>query len=157
PAADVACDHRMYRRAALSAASAPAYGLILLPYVHAPYTGDPARPGSVRIDEIRSEADLDGITIGKPGRAGIGTGGMLTKVEAARIATGAGIPVVLTAAPLAVEALAGEPVGTYFHRLRERPAARLFWLAHATAPRGRLNLDDGAVRAGVGRRACLPP
>ena len=49
----------------------------------------------------------------------------------------------------AAEALAGEPVGTLFHRVRERPAARLFWLAHATAPRGRLHLDEGAVRAVV--------
>jgi glutamate 5-kinase len=82
---------------------------------------------------------------------------MVTKVEAARIATGAGIPVVLTAAPLAVAALSGQPVGTFFHRVRERPAARLFWLAHATEPRGRLHLDDGAVRAVVGRRASLLP
>src|SRR6266536_2020936 len=89
--------------------------------------------------------------------AGPGTGGMVTKVEAVRIATGAGIPVVLTAASLAAEALSGKPVGTFFHRVRERPAARLFWLAHATAPRGRLHLDAGAVRAVVGRRASLLP
>jgi glutamate 5-kinase len=82
---------------------------------------------------------------------------MVTKVEAARIATGAGIPVVLTSAELASEALAGVPVGTFFHRVRERPAARLFWLAHATAPRGRLVLDEGAVRAVVSRKASLLP
>jgi glutamate 5-kinase len=143
------------RLAALVAALVHADLLVLLSDVDALYTGDPSRPGSARIDEVRSEADLEGIAIGRPGRSGVGTGGMVTKVEAARIATGAGIPVVLTAAPLAVDALAGKPVGTYFHRLRERPAARLFWLAHATAPRGRLHLDDGAVRAVVGRRASL--
>ncbi len=43
---------------------------------------------------------------------------MVTKVEAARIATGFGIPVVLTAAPLAAAALAGDEVGTLFHRDR---------------------------------------
>ena len=43
--------------------------------------------------------------------AGLGTGGMQTKVEAARIATGAGIPVVLTAAEHAAAALAGEGLG----------------------------------------------
>ncbi len=145
------------RLAALVAALVHADLLVLLSDVDALYTGDPSRPGSVRIDEVTSEADLDGISTGKPGRSGVGTGGMVTKVEAARIATGAGIPVVLTAAPLAAPALAGKPVGTYFHRLRERPAARLFWLAHATAPRGRLHLDDGAVRAVVGRRASLLP
>jgi glutamate 5-kinase len=78
-------------------------------------------------------------------------------VEAARIATGAGIPVVLTSASLAAAAVCGEPVGTLFHAVRARPAARLFWLAHATSPRGRLSLDDGAVRAVVQRRLSLLP
>ncbi|HYN97840.1 MAG TPA: PUA domain-containing protein, partial [Pilimelia sp.] len=84
-------------------------------------------------------------------------GGMVTKVEAARIATGAGIPVALTAAPLAAAVLAGEPVGTYFHPVHRPPAARLFGLAHAPAPRGRLHLDPGAVRAVVDRRKSLLP
>ena len=62
---------------------------------------DPARPDARRIDEVRGEADLDGVAIGRAGRAGVGTGGMVTKVEAARIATGAGVPVLLTSAALA--------------------------------------------------------
>jgi glutamate 5-kinase len=145
------------RLAALVAALVRADLLVLLSDVDALYTGDPNRNGSRRVDEVRGEADLAGIAIGRTGRAGVGTGGMVTKVEAARIATGAGIPVVLTAAPLAAAALAGEPVGTFFHRVRARPAARLFWLAHATAPRGRLHLDPGAVNAVVDRRASLLP
>jgi glutamate 5-kinase len=145
------------RLAALVAALVHADLLVLLSDVDALYTGDPSRPGSRRIDVIRGEEDLAGVRIGKAGRAGVGTGGMVTKVEAARIATGAGIPVVLTAAPLAAAALSGEPVGTLFHRVRQRPAARLFWLAHATAPRGRLHLDPGAVQAVVDRRKSLLP
>ena len=54
--------------------------------------------GARLVAEVRGESDLDGIRIGRPGAAGVGTGGMQTKVEAARIATGAGIPVVLAAA-----------------------------------------------------------
>jgi glutamate 5-kinase len=145
------------RLAALVAALIHADLLVLLSDVDALYTGDPSKPGSERIDEVHSEADLSRVSVGRPGKAGVGTGGMVTKVEAVRIATGAGIPVVLTAASLAAEALSGKPVGTFFHRVRERPAARLFWLAHATAPRGRLHLDAGAVRAVVGRRASLLP
>src|SRR5262249_35298156 len=121
------------------------------------YTGDPRKPDATRIDEVFGEDDLSGVLLGRPGRAGVGTGGMVTKVEAARIATGAGIPVLLASAPQASAALAGERVGTFFHRVRERPAARLFWLAHATSPRGRLHLDDGAVKAVVHRRASLLP
>jgi glutamate 5-kinase len=143
------------RLAALVAALIHADLLVLLSDVDALYTGNPAHPDSRRIDEIRSEADLMGVSLGKAGKAGVGTGGMITKVEAARIATGAGIPVVLTAAHLAAPALSGASVGTLFHRVRERPQARLFWLAHATAPRGRLHLDAGAVRAIVDRRASL--
>ncbi|GAB3157730.1 glutamate 5-kinase [Micromonospora sonneratiae] len=145
------------RLAALVAALVHADLLVLLSDVDALYTGDPSQPGSTRIEEVRDATDLAGVAIGRAGKAGVGTGGMVTKVEAARIATGFGIPVVLTAAPLAAEALSGQPVGTFFHRVRQRPAARLFWLAHATSPRGRLHLDPGAVQAVVGRRKSLLP
>jgi glutamate 5-kinase len=145
------------RLAALVAALVHADLLVLLSDVDGLYTGDPARSGTTRIDEVRGDDDLTGVTVGRAGRAGIGTGGMVTKVEAARIATGFGVPVVLTAAPLAAAALLGEPVGTLFHPTRQRPAARLFWLAHATTPRGRLHLDPGAVQAVVGRRKSLLP
>jgi glutamate 5-kinase len=145
------------RLAALVAALVHADLLVLLSDVDSLYTGNPARPGAVPIVEVRGEEDLAGVALGRAGSAGLGTGGMATKVEAARIATHSGIPVVLTSAGLAGAALAGEPVGTLFHRVRARPAARLFWLAHATAPRGRLHLDPGAVQAVVGRRASLLP
>ena len=145
------------RLAALVAALVEADLLVLLSDVDALYTGDPSRPGVTRIPEVRHDEDLAGVTLGKAGRAGVGTGGMVTKVEAARIATRAGIPVVLTSATLAAAALAGEPVGTLFHPAPKRPAARLFWLAHATTPRGRLHLDAGAVHAVVvGRKSLLP-
>ena len=80
---------------------------------------------------------------------------MRTKVDAARIATGAGIPVVLTSAEQAGAALAGEPVGTLFQPTGKRRPTRLLWLAHATEPKGTLTLDDGAVRAVTERRASL--
>jgi glutamate 5-kinase len=145
------------RLAALVASLVRADLLVLLSDVDALYTGDPAKPGTRRIAEVRGPEDLAGVSLGKAGGARLGTGGMLTKIEAARIATHSGIPVVLTSAPLAAAALSGEEVGTLFHRVRERPAARLFWLAHATSPRGRLHLDPGAVRAVVDRRASLLP
>ena len=96
------------RLAALVAALVHADLLMLLSDVDALYTGDPSQPDSRRIDEVRSEEDLAGIAIGRTGRAGVGTGGMVTKVEAARIATGAGIPVLLTSRrSAAADALAG--------------------------------------------------
>jgi glutamate 5-kinase len=145
------------RLAALVAALVHADLLVLLSDVDALYTGNPASPAAQRIAVVRDESELSNVAIGRAGKAGVGTGGMVTKVEAARIATGFGIPVVLTAAHLAGSVLAGEEVGTYFYPVAHRPAARLFWLAHATAPRGRLHLDPGAVAAVVARRKSLLP
>ena len=82
---------------------------------------------------------------------------MITKVQAARIATGAGVPVVLTAAAHAAQALNGADVGTYFHPQGKHPGTRLLWLAHATTGRGRLWLDAGAVEAVVAHRKSLLP
>jgi glutamate 5-kinase len=67
------------------------------------------------------------------------------------------MPVVVTSAALAGAALAGEQVGTLFHPTGRRRSTRLLWLAHATEGRGRIRLDDGAVRAVVERRASLLP
>lgn len=146
------------RLAALVAALIHADALILLSDIDGLWTGNPSRPGTHRIDDVYSDGDLAGVRLGRrPGRAGVGTGGIVTKVEAARIATGAGIPVLLADATSAAPALAGAPVGTLFHPTAHRPAARLHWLAHATTPRGRLHLDPGAVAAVVDRRKSLLP
>jgi glutamate 5-kinase len=82
---------------------------------------------------------------------------MVTKVDAALIATEAGIPTVVARAGQAALALAGEPVGTYFAPHDRRPATRQLWLAHAASARGTLTLDAGAVRAVVASRASLLP
>ncbi|NUR09681.1 MAG: glutamate 5-kinase, partial [Nocardioidaceae bacterium] len=145
------------RLAALVAHLVHADLLVLLSDVDGLYDGNPARDGATLLSDVQSDADLDAVQVGKAGSAGIGTGGMQTKVEAARIATGAGIPVVLTSADRAGEALAGEEVGTLFHPTGRRRPTRLLWLAHATEAKGRLFLDDGAVRALTERRASLLP
>src|SRR5450432_1475517 len=145
------------RLAALVAHLVRADLLVLLSDVDALYTAPPSRAGSRRLDDVHGEADLVDVDLGGVGRIGIGTGGMITKVEAARLATSAGIPVVLASAAEVVAALAGEHVGTLFHPTGVRVASRLLWLAHATTPRGRLVLDAGAVAAVVERRLSLLP
>ncbi|WP_041543206.1 glutamate 5-kinase [Catenulispora acidiphila] len=145
------------RLAALVAHLVHADLLVLLSDVDALYDGDPSKPGTSQVADVRGPADLAGISIGGAGKAGLGTGGMATKVEAARIATEAGIPVVLTSAAHASRALRGEAVGTLFHRTGSRTPTRLLWLAHAADTRGALHLDPGAVRAVVERRLSLLP
>ena len=143
------------RLAALVAHLVHADLLVLLSDVDGLYDGPPSLEGSRLVARVRSEADLAAVTIGSTGSAGIGTGGMTTKVEAARIATGAGINVVLTSAEQAAAALSGAEVGTLFAATGKRRPTRLLWLAHATSGLGTLTLDAGAVRALVERRASL--
>ncbi|WP_406008970.1 glutamate 5-kinase [Streptomyces sp. NBC_00637] len=145
------------RLAALVAHLVHADLLVLLSDVDGVYDGDPDRPGTSRIAEVRGPADLAHVEIGSSGKAGVGTGGMVTKIEAARIAAAAGIPVVLTSAVHAADAFTGGDTGTYFHSTGRRSADRLLWLQHASTPQGSLTLDDGAVRAVVERRTSLLP
>lgn len=143
------------RLAALVAHLVHADLLLLLSDVDGLYDGPPSRPGAQLIPEVRAAADLSDVVVGSAGSAGVGTGGMVTKVDAAAIATGSGIPVVLTSAEQAGQALAGKPVGTLFHATGKRRPSRLLWLRHATEPKGSVVLDAGAVRAVVERRASL--
>jgi glutamate 5-kinase len=145
------------RLAALVAHLVHAELLLLLSDVEGLYDGNPAKGDATLLGDVVSEEDLAGVDLGRVGTAGVGTGGMQTKVEAARIATGAGIPVVLTSAERAAVAIRGGQVGTRFHPTGRRRPTRLLWLAHATEPKGRLFLDEGAVRALTERRASLLP
>jgi glutamate 5-kinase len=154
------------RLAALVAHVTRARALILLSDVDGLYDGDPRHGAAQLIAEVHGRADLEGIRLGHGLRAGqgaagaaggAGIGGMATKVEAALIASAAGIPTVVADAPNAGAALAGDPVGTYFAARGRRTATRLLWLKHAAAARGRLRLDRGAVDAVVTRHASLLP
>jgi len=144
------------RLAALVAHLVHADALLLLTDVDALYDRAPSQPGARRIDVVRHPADLDGVTLGRSGSR-VGTGGLVTKVEAAGIATTAGIATLLTSVDRLDPALGGDDVGTWFAPTGSRRASRLLWLAHATRPRGRLRLDAGAVAAVVERRLSLLP
>ncbi|GAB4100225.1 glutamate 5-kinase [Sinomonas halotolerans] len=144
------------RLAALVAHLVHADALVLLSDVDSVYTGPPSE-GGVRIEHVRGPEDLAGMRIGTAGKAGVGTGGMATKVEAAGIAAGSGIPALVTSTAAARRALAGEDVGTWFSVNGRRKPVRLLWLAHLAATRGTLVLDDGAVRAVRDRHRSLLP
>jgi len=129
--------------------------LVLLSDVDGLYDGPPSAADSRLVTDVALTDDLAGVRIGRSGATGLGTGGMRTKLDAARIATGAGIPVMLTSAEQAGPALAGDDRGTWFHAAAKRRPTRQLWLAHATEPKGVLHLDPGAVRAVTERRASL--
>ncbi len=144
------------RLAALVSHLVHADALLLLSDVDSLYTGPPSRDGSRRIASVVDAADLDGVDVASRGSA-VGTGGMVTKLESVAIATQSGVPVVLTSAAQAGQALAGQDVGTWFTATGRRTSIRRLWLAHAASTRGRLVLDAGAVRAVLERGTSLLP
>ena len=134
------------RLAALVANLVKADALVLLSDVDAVYTAHPERGGEP-IDTVTHPSDLADVELGSAGSAGVGTGGMQTKVAAATIAAQSGIPTLVTSAANASKALAGEDVGTFFAAQRGRRSLKRLWLEHLAEGRGRLVLDDGAVKA----------
>ncbi|WP_295120815.1 glutamate 5-kinase [uncultured Leifsonia sp.] len=102
------------RLAALVALLVEADLLVLLSDVDALYTKPPQQPGAERIAVVAWGDELAGVEIGSTGLSGVGTGGALTKVSAARQAAEQGTAVILTSTALVSEALRGEPVGTWF-------------------------------------------
>jgi len=138
----------------LSALVAVAIGadeLVLLTDVDSLYSGDPRSDAEARpIEEVASLAELDNLQSVASGGGQWGTGGMTTKLTAARIATSSGIRVRLADGrdPAVLDALlAGERVGTLFQPSPTPLPDRKGWLAHALLPKGSLQLDTGAERA----------
>lgn len=131
--------------------------LILLSDIDALYDAPPTSANAKQITDVRDFALLDEAQIGGAGNAGVGSGGMVTKVEAARIATGAGIPVVLTSLANVSSAVSGAEIGTLFHANGVRTSSRALWLAHASLPKGKLHLDAGATAAIRDRGTSLLP
>lgn len=101
------------RLAALVATLVEADALVLLSDVDALYTAPPSTPGAVRIAEVSYGEDLSRVETGGTS-TGVGTGGAVTKLSAAKYATDGGVDVVLTSISNVEQALAGASVGTWF-------------------------------------------
>jgi len=82
--------------------------------------------------------------------SGPGSGGMTSKVQAARSAARHGVATAVVAgarAQVVRDTLAGEDLGTLFVPSRDRMSSRKHWIAYGARPHGRLVVDDGAHRA----------
>ena len=138
--------------------------VVLLSDIDGLYTGDPHRDPAARridtVDALTPEMERLAAAGGIRDAGALGTGGMLTKLQAAQKAMAAGIPMVIAdgrRAGVLDAVLAGEPVGTYFRPRADRLTARKRWIAFATAPQGMLEVDTGARRALVERGKSLLP
>lgn len=124
--------------------------LFLLTDVDRLYSADPRRnPDAEPIIRVQRIEELAGVKTGTSGTAW-GTGGMITKISAARIATDAGVRTVITqgrSPENLLKILAGESIGTQFEPQPRPINARQRWIAHGLIPTGTLTLDEGAVNA----------
>ncbi|MEK7238618.1 MAG: glutamate 5-kinase [Nitrospirota bacterium] len=135
--------------AALVAGLVEADMLIILSDVEGLYTKDPKYKDAELIgsvDEITP--DIEKIAGGRG--SALSTGGMYSKVLAAKQAINHGIPVVIMSGKksrLLTNLLNGEKVGTYFKPNKERLSSKKGWIAYGLKSKGAVYLDDGAVKA----------
>jgi glutamate 5-kinase len=133
--------------------------LLILSDIDALYTADPRRdPGAERIPEVRAiDQAIYALAGGSNTR---GTGGMLTKIQAADLATRSGTEVVIAAGTtrdVIGRLLAGESIGTRFPAVATRLESRKRWILAETARHSRVVADGGAARAVVeGGKSLLP-
>lgn len=133
--------------------------LVLLTDAAGLLTADPRVDTSASLIEeiVEFDAEVEALA----GGAGTvrGSGGMASKVQAAKIASWAGVRTVIAAAGrerVLVDAVDGVPgVGTTVHPRGERIPARKLWIAFAVKATGRIVVDDGARRALLDRGVSL--
>lgn len=132
--------------------------LILLSDVDGLYTADPgANPDAQHIPEV-SKIGGDIIAMAGETRSDIGSGGMATKVQAARIATHAGCSTIIASGAIEhpLHALSENGRCTVFRAEGTPATARKQWLAGVLEVRGEIRIDQGAARALQSGNSLLP-
>jgi glutamate 5-kinase len=132
--------------------------LVVLSDVDGLYTADPRRDATARyVDEV-TEVTREVLDMAGGAGSSHGSGGMRTKLEAARIAIGAGCRMCIAtghvARPISVLLAGGK--ATWFLPSATPGAARKQWIAGTLKPKGTVRVDAGAERALVGGRSLLP-
>ncbi len=145
--------------AALTTGLIEADMLVILSDVEGLYTKDPSRKGAKIIENIDEiTPDIEKLAGGKG--SAVGTGGMYSKILAARQTTDYGIGVVIMSGKksgLLPGLLKGKKVGTYFRPKEQRLPSKKGWIAYGVRSRGAIYLDDGAVKAlREGGKSLLP-
>jgi len=102
--------------------------------------------------------DIEKFASGIPGT--LGTGGMLTKIKAARKVNTAGIPMIIAKGSkkdILLRLFAGEEHGTFFVPKKQKMANRKCWIGFTVKPKGMICIDDGAVKAILNNGKSLLP
>jgi len=124
--------------------------MVLLTDTAGLYTGDPRRVEDAELLSAVRHTDqiLDAVSAGAPGP--LGSGGIATKVAAARMAAWSGIPTVIGPAArtdVMEEILAGKDVGTWVAPHPSALSARKLWIAFGLPSEGSVTVDRGAEEA----------
>jgi glutamate 5-kinase len=146
------------RLAARVAAMIGADLLVLLSDVDGLYTANPNGDNSAtHIGEI-AQITPDIMAMAGPANAAYASGGMVTKLEAARIATSAGCQMIICngQSPAPLSRLEAGARCTIFAAALSPHTARKQWIAGALHPKGTIRIDDGAARALRAGRSLLP-
>ncbi|MAF85227.1 MAG: glutamate 5-kinase [Dehalococcoidales bacterium] len=114
------------------------------------YTADPHRDASARlIPQVdRIDSGIERLAAHTP--SDLGTGGMVTKIEAAKLATASGVTVIVADGRepnVILRLVAGETVGTRFLPSTSRLESRKRWMLSGLSTKGKLVVDSGAVLA----------
>ena len=124
--------------------------LLILTDIDGLYTADPNRDPSAELIPLVEKIDekIDALVSGS--MSGLGTGGMITKIEAARLATESGVAVIIangSEKDVLVRVAGGEAIGTRFLPVKSKLDSRERWLLSGLCTRGKLTVDDGATKA----------
>ena len=114
------------------------------------YTADPHRdPNAHLIHQVdRIDSEIERLAANLPGR--LGTGGMITKIEAAKLATASGITVIIAdgrAPDIILRLASGEAIGTCFMPTASKMESRKRWMLSGLSTKGKLVVDSGAALA----------
>ncbi|MFN3233163.1 MAG: glutamate 5-kinase [Alphaproteobacteria bacterium] len=146
------------RLAARVAQMISADALFILSDVEGLYTADPSQADARLVDHVSEITDEIESMAGAPKPVGLGSGGMITKIAAARIAVASGCQVIITSGvhdrPLSRYRKTG--TGTWFQASGSPSSMRKQWLAGALKPSGVVVVDSGAARALAAGKSLLP-
>jgi len=124
------------------------------------FTQDPrTSPDAELIDEVTViRREIETLASDIPGA--LGSGGMLSKIRAARKVTAAGIPMVIASGlkrQILDRLFSGKRHGTFFVPKKERLASRKCWIGFTLKPKGTVRIDEGAANAVLRRGKSLLP
>lgn len=125
--------------------------LVLLTDTPGIYSGDPLMTEDAELLSAVRHTDsiLDEVRV-SPTRGAFGSGGVATKIAAARMAAWSGIPTVIASASepdVVNRSIGGEDVGTWVDPHESSLSSRKLWIAFGSPPEGSVTVDAGAARA----------